>query len=77
LFAAIRKALRPGGVLVYETFTAAQAARGRPTNPAFLLQAGELPALVAPLRVLRQHEGEVNDVMLAGVVARLARRSRR
>ena len=70
LFAAIRKALRPGGVLVYETFTAAQAARGRPTNPAFLLKAGELPALVAPLRVLRQHEGKVDDVMLAGVVAR-------
>jgi SAM-dependent methyltransferase len=69
LFPAIRDALRPGGVLVYETFTAAQASRGRPSNPAFLLQAGELQALVAPLRVLRHHEGEVDGAMIAGVVA--------
>jgi SAM-dependent methyltransferase len=39
-------ALRPGGVLVYETFTAAQALRGKPSNPAFLLQPGELVARV-------------------------------
>lgn len=70
LFPAIRRALRPGGVLVYETFTAAQATRGRPTNPAFLLQSGELRALVAPLEVVRQHEGDVGGEMLAGVVAR-------
>jgi len=69
LFPAIRDALRPDGVLVYETFTAAQASRGRPSNPAFLLQAGELSTLVAPLQVLRQHEGEVDGAMLAGVVA--------
>jgi SAM-dependent methyltransferase len=70
LFAAIREALRPGGVLVYETFTTAQALRGKPTNPAFLLQPGELPGLVAPLTVLRQHEGEMDGAMLSGVVAR-------
>lgn len=69
LFAAIRDALRPEGVLVYETFTVEQASRGRPSNPAFLLQAGELPRLVAPLHVVRQHEGEVDGAMLAGVVA--------
>lgn len=70
LLASIRRALRPGGVLVYETFTAAQAARGRPTNSAFLLQPGELLELVAPLRVVRQYEGEVDGDMLAGVIAR-------
>ena len=30
-------ALRPEGVLVYETFTREQALRGKPSNPAFLL----------------------------------------
>lgn len=71
LFPALREALRPGGVLVYETFTIAQASRGRPSNSDFLLQPGELRALVAPLRVLRHHEGDVDGAMLAGVVARL------
>jgi SAM-dependent methyltransferase len=42
LFPMLRRALRPGGVLVYETFTRAQAVRGHPTNPAFLLDPGEL-----------------------------------
>ena len=41
--------MRRGGVLVYETFTRAQAARGKPTNPAFLLEPGELSTLVQPL----------------------------
>src|SRR5262249_48731984 len=38
LFPVLRRALSPGGLLLYETFTAAQAARGKPTNPDFLLQ---------------------------------------
>ncbi|MCW5604465.1 MAG: class I SAM-dependent methyltransferase [Burkholderiales bacterium] len=35
-------ALAPGGVLVYETFAAGNERYGRPSNPAFLLQPGEL-----------------------------------
>jgi len=70
LFPAIVRALAAGGLLVYETFTTAQAARGKPTNPAFLLESGELPRLVAPLTVLRQREGEFEGRMVAGVVAR-------
>lgn len=70
LFPAIREALRPGGVLVYETFTTAQARHGRPTNPAFLLKPGELLRLVAPMTVLRQHGCDDADAVLAGVVAR-------
>lgn len=34
--------LAPGGVWLYETFAQGQQAFGRPTNPAFLLRAGEL-----------------------------------
>ncbi len=70
LFPAIERALAPGGILVYETFTTAQAQRGKPTNPAFLLEPGELPRLVAPLEVLRAREGDVDGRMVASVVAR-------
>lgn len=70
LMPALVRALAPGGWLIYETFTTAQAARGRPTNPAFLLQPGELPRLVAPLEVVRQREGDVDGRMVASVVAR-------
>ena len=69
LFPGLVRALRPGGVLVYETFTRAQAARGKPTNPAFLLEPGELLTLVRPLQVLASREGEFEGKMLASVVA--------
>lgn len=69
LFPSLRAALKPGGILVYETFTRAQAARGRPTNPAFLLQPGELSTLVAPLEILFQREGDFEGKMLASVIA--------
>ena len=58
LFPSLLAALRPGGALVYETFTRAQAARGRPTNPGFLLAPGELRRLVAPLDVRAAREGD-------------------
>jgi SAM-dependent methyltransferase len=70
LFPALLAALRPGGVLVYETFTRAQAARGRPTNPAFLLESGELGRLVAGLEILDAREGDFEGRMVASVVAR-------
>jgi SAM-dependent methyltransferase len=69
LFPALLAALRPGGVLVYETFTVAQAARGRPTNPAYLLGPGELPRLVAPLHVVAAREGDYEGRMVSSVVA--------
>lgn len=70
LFPAILAALRPGGVLVYETFTAGQARLGKPTNPAFLLEPGELRALVRPLDVLSEREGLFDGAAIASVVAR-------
>jgi rhodanese-related sulfurtransferase len=70
LFPAIRNALAPGGLLLYETFTEAQASRGRPRSPDHLLKAGELLRLVAPLEVLRQREGESEGRMVASVAAR-------
>ena len=69
LFPSIVSALRRGGVLVYETFTRAQAARGKPTNPAFLLEEGELTSLVQPLEILESREGDFEGRMVASVVA--------
>jgi len=70
LFPAIVRSLRPGGVLLYETYTRDQAKRGRPTNPDHLLDPGELPGLVAPLEVLRQREGDFDGRSIASVAAR-------
>jgi SAM-dependent methyltransferase len=70
LFPVLIEAMRPGGILVCETFTRAQAVRGKPTNPAFLLEPGELRTLVAPLEVLVEREGDFEGKMLAGVIAR-------
>ena len=69
LFPALIRALQPGGLLLYETFTIGQRERGRPRNPAFLLRDGELQTLVAPLQILRQRAGEVAGALVASVAA--------
>ncbi len=69
LFPSLVGALRRGGVLLYETFTRAQAARGKPTNPAFLLEPGELATLVQPLEILAAREGDYEGGMIASVIA--------
>ena len=70
LFPALVRSLKPGGVLLYETYTREQAKRGRPTSPDHLLEPGELPRLVAPLEVVRQREGDYEGRALASVAAR-------
>jgi SAM-dependent methyltransferase len=70
LFPALRAGLRPGGILVYETFTRGQEARGHPRNPAFLLEPGELRALVQPLAIVVEREGDFEGKLLASVIAR-------
>ena len=69
LFPALVECLKPGGVLVYETFTVDQAQRSRPTNPDFLLEHGELGRLVSPLAVVAERDGEFDDRWVAGLVA--------
>jgi tellurite methyltransferase len=76
LFPSLVRALKPGGVLLCETYTKEQAKRGRPTNPDHLLEPGELPRLVASLEVLRQREGEFEGRALASVAARKPARRR-
>ncbi len=76
LFPAIRQAVSPGGVLVYETFTREQAQLGRPKNPDFLLEAGELARYFADWQILHRFEGLSEPVdggspsAIAQVVAR-------
>jgi len=57
LIPCIRKALRPGGFLVYETYTVDQAQFGKPRNPDFLLKPGELMSWFKGWLVLHHFEG--------------------
>ncbi len=71
LFPVLARALRPGGVLLYETFTMEQAvANGRPRNPDHLLRSDELPGRVGTLELLRQREGEFDGRWISSIVAR-------
>ena len=47
----------PGGMLIYETFAAGNETVGKPSNPKFLLQPGELLRSVAGLRVVAFEDG--------------------
>jgi hypothetical protein len=55
--------LAPNGVLVYETFADGNAAFGKPSNPDFLLKAGELLEMAKQygLRVIAFEDGIVNQ----------------
>ncbi len=57
LISCIKKALRSEGILLYETYTTEQPQFGKPTNPAFLLQPGELRDWFAAWDVLHYFEG--------------------
>lgn len=47
----------PGGVLICETFAAGNETVGRPSNPTFLLNPGELLQAAATLRVVAYEDG--------------------
>ncbi len=72
----IRDGVRPGGVAVYQTYTTEQPRYGKPTNPAHLLEPGELKRVFADWQILRYREGvEVEwpggqPRALAGIAAR-------
>jgi tellurite methyltransferase len=65
LIPSIRKALRPSGLLFYETFTAAQAKFGRPHNPHHLLGEGELRGWFDDWEVIHYFEGIEENPMRA------------
>ena len=60
LFPALKSALAPGGLLIYETFAAGNGAFGRPTNPDYLLRPRELLEVFgSDMRVLAFEDGFV------------------
>ena len=69
------ESLERGGLLVYETFAAGNERFGKPSNPAFLLQAGELlEAVRGALRVLAYEDLVVEEPRPAAVQRICARR---
>ena len=74
LFPQMARALRPGGVLLIETFTRAQLEfAGGPRNPAYLLEPGELREAFSGLRVLFYRELRAGQ----GIASLLARRPKK
>lgn len=70
LYSALARALAPGGLLLYETFTEAQRGKGRgPTSPDHLLKSGELRQRFQDLEVAFYEETIEPDAL-----ARLAAR---
>ena len=64
-------ALKPNGVLIYETFMVGNEQFGKPSNPDFLLRPGELLELVQPkLTVVAFEQGRVDEPK-AAVVQRI------
>jgi SAM-dependent methyltransferase len=62
LAGALAAALRPDGLLFYQTYTAEKATAGGPSNPAFLLRPNELLELFRGLRIVAyREEGRIGD----------------
>jgi SAM-dependent methyltransferase len=61
IFPHLVAALRSGGILIYETFAQGNDRYGRPSNPDFLLEPGELLRRVEPLSVIAFEQGLVSS----------------
>jgi tellurite methyltransferase len=72
LFPCLLKAVKPDGLVIYETFTVDNLRFGRPGNPDFLLKPGELKTCFQGWAVIHYYEGiEQNpDRAIAQIVAR-------
>jgi SAM-dependent methyltransferase len=76
LFRDIKDGLKPGGVVVFQTYLEEQAKFGKPKNPAHLLKAGELGQVFSDFEILRMNERIDSAVpggppcALAGIVAK-------
>jgi SAM-dependent methyltransferase len=61
LLGTIVGSVAPGGVLIYETFAVGNERFGKPSNPNFLLQPGELLSACASLHVVAYEDGMLDD----------------
>ncbi len=57
----LQQALRPGGVLIYETFSQGHERFGRPSRPDFLLQRGELLRAFSDLQIVAYEDGHEHN----------------
>ncbi len=57
LFNALKKSVKPGGLVIYETFTKQNKQFGRPNRDQFLLKEGELKSLFKDWEILFYFEG--------------------
>jgi tellurite methyltransferase len=77
LASALMEALAPGGYLIYETFTEAQANCPKgPNSKEFLLGKNELPALFKALTLLEYEEGLLEDSQSPSHLARFVARKK-
>ncbi len=77
-FKEMLRLVRPGGYLAYQTFGIGNEAFGKPSNPDFLLEEGELPKRLNPeFEVLDYFHGEVETPKPAIIQRVLARRHER
>lgn len=60
LFPSLKKVLRIGGMLLFDTFLIDQAASGHPRHPRFLLGHYELADLLSDMELIRYREGIVD-----------------
>ena len=74
LLPSIVASVAPDGVLLYETFASGNETVGRPAQPAFLLQPGELLRACASLRVVAYEEGFLPAGIPAGAPERFVQR---
>jgi tellurite methyltransferase len=59
LIPALKRSLRPGGFLLFDTFLVNQAETGHPSDPRFLLKHYELYDLLSDMELIRYREGIV------------------
>jgi tellurite methyltransferase len=70
-------AVKPGGLLFFETYTIDQLRYGYgPKNPDFLLRPGELPEMFAGLELMHYHEGVIQGDRGPKAVAQLIGRKK-
>ncbi|MDA0229834.1 MAG: class I SAM-dependent methyltransferase [Proteobacteria bacterium] len=74
LFPEILAALTPGGLLLYETFAAGNENFGRPRNPAYLLNRGELLSSVFAGLVILAYEDLIIEEPKPAAVQRICAR---
>ena len=66
----IKEGIKPGGMVMYETFITDQKQFGHPQNPDYLLKYNELLEMFREFRCLRYREGIFEDrVAIASIIA--------